>query len=241
MIIDSESRNNTTVIRHDIASPFTYPSPFTGASIIDLGNFKNNGVKANSTYNSANGGSIVGNSTNSMITVANSASLEFQSFTYEAWVKPSVLGTNKCLLATSSVEGTGKGHPVQFHMSDVNKLRCYFGNSTMTALADNSSTYVIPNTNIIHIAVIRDNANKTLEFFFNGVSDGVKSWMEYVGTMTTATFPVGSLDIIIGSTGLASYRIPFAGNMYKWSLTNTILNASDIKNIFNKDKNRFGL
>jgi hypothetical protein len=220
---------------------YRYDSPFVNdgvsANVYDVTNNKLNAVMSGGVSKVAtNGGGMAYNGTDGVV-LTSVLTINIQSFTYECWLKPNVLGTRKTLIVSDQTNGATGTFPLFIEINSTNKFRAIFGDNTKYNLYESLQTLV--NTNIVHIAYTRWNDIKKQEFVVNGISGGIVNWTDLTCNSNTVS-PVGK-SISLGRTYVPSTALPLDGIIYSSKLYTVPLTAEQVKQNYNATKNRFEL
>jgi hypothetical protein len=210
----------------DAGNPKSYPG--SGTAWTDLSRNGNNGTLTNGpTYNSANGGSIVFDGTDDVITCG-TTSPPSGDLSVFAWVYSTSFNSTWNIISTKWFSGSGS----DFHWA----LKSDLGNGTnikqnlyTTSNSDiyGTTTFLINTWYYVGFTLVNGG---TLTFYKNGVSDGTSSTVSR--TAHSSTLQLGdSRGVNFGLIG----RIPQV-SIYKRALT-----PSEILQNYNATKGRFKL
>jgi hypothetical protein len=208
----------------------------------DLSGNRNNGTLVNGpTFNSANGGSLVFNGTNTYVScsIASAQILSNNQFTVNYWLQ-----------ITGSARGDFFGiknfntpqDDIGFFIDTNNKLFAYFNvQGTITNNGVGSGYASISSTtfsrNIIYNITCMKDASQKIVMYVNGVLDN------NTYSTTTNTANVASTSLWIGSNRInaTTPALTWPGNIYNVQIYNRALSASEILQNYNATKGRFGL
>ena len=193
----------------------------TGTTWTDLSGIGNNGtLTGGPTYSSANGGSIVFDGTDDYVDTGKTATqlgIYDADYTFDAWVYPTNLNSDKTMFGTDQTVGRQGLHLVfrggviyQGHYS----ADFSAGSATINAWNNISYTYV--------------KSSSSASIYKNGVLQG---------SGTIASF-IGTTNILLGRWGTQYY---FIGNGSNYKIYNRALSAAEITQNYNALKHRFGL
>ena len=225
----------------------TIPTPFVDGtrsgtnSLIDLKRTSSIDV-SNTSFNSSTG-QMTFDGSDDYIDIGSDDVLDLGSFTQEAIFQPLAINRRNPIIADNNPVGSDLAHAMWLEHYNDNKLMLIFGDGTTHASTSSSTLTITDTTKYHHVVCIRDNTLKTVEFIVNGVSDGVKDWVN------KAT--VGNPVVYDGSTSALSYN-HYVGAAYFGStkayanipvvkIYNRMLTADEIKQNYKAYKNRFNL
>ena len=175
------------------------------------------------------------------INIGSSAVLDVGSMTQEVIYQPLGINRRNPIIADNNPNGSDKAHAMWLEHYNDNKLITIFGDGSTHG--DVSSTATITDTTKYHhIVCVRDATAKTMEYFINGVSDGVKDWANKstIGTPVVYDGSTSALSYDHTIGGHSSFNKSYA-NIPVVKIYNRKLTSAEIKQNYNAYKNRFGL
>lgn len=223
---------------------YRYDSPFVNDGIVtavkDVTNNKLNSVMSGGVSKvTTNGGGMSYNGTNGLVGTPD-LTTNIQSFTYECWFKPAVLGTRKNLISTNQTSSSSYLHSIWVELHNTNKFLVFFGSPSGGGKVNlYFSPQTVANTNIIHVAYTRWNDTKKQEFIINGVSGGIADWTDL--TLPNNTWSTNGLKLRFGLSSIAGFEVPMNGIKYSEKLYTVPLSAAQVKQNYNATQNRFGI
>jgi len=212
---------------------FTPSYSRSGTTWYDVGGSNNGTLTNGPTFDSANGGSIVFYGTNDYVDCGSNASLDLGSFTQEVWFKP-VIGRRNPILGDSNSDSSDSRHSMWLELYNNNKFILIFGDGSK--FGDVFSLTTVSSNNIICVSCVRNNTNKTVQFYINGTGESVQPWANQSTIGTPVTLGIYSLWIG-GSNGYGNMK----DNIYNVRIYNRTLSAAEILQNYNAQKGRFGL
>ena len=187
------------------------------------------------------GGSMIFDGTDDYIDIGSDDVLDVGSMTQEVIYQPLGINRRNPIIADNNPVGSDYAHAMWLEHYNDNKLLLIFGDGSTHG--DVSSTATITDTTKYHhIVCVRDASAKTVEYFINGVSDGVKDWANKAS--------IGNPIIYDGSTSALSYD-HYIGGHSSFSksyakipvvkIYNRTLSTTEVKQNFNAYRKRFGI
>ena len=220
------------------ATPFTLTSRSDTASLIDLKKTTDIDV-GDVSFDST--GQPTFDGTNDYIDIGSDDVLDVGSMTQEVIYQPLGINRRNPIIADNNPVGSDYAHAMWLEHYNDNKLLLIFGDGSTHG--DVSSTATITDTTKYHhVVCVRDASAKTVEYFINGVSDGLKDWANKAS--------IGDPVVYDGSTSALSYDHYVGGhssfsksyaNIPVVKIYNRTLTSAEIKNNFNAYKNRFDI
>ena len=218
------SNSGYTIHTFTTSSTFTPLVATNNSAILGLSDFSGGGNFATSvngpTYSSANGGSIVFDGTNDYVDTGKTATqlgVYDADYTFDAWVYPTNLDSDKTMFGTDQTALRQGLHLVfrsgaiyQGHYS----ADFSAGSATLNAWNNISYTYV--------------KSSSSASIYKNGVLQG---------SGTIASF-IGTTNILIGRWASTYY---FSGNGSNYKVYNRALSAAEIQQNFNATRSRFSI
>lgn len=210
---------NSGLIRsYDVSNQLSYPG--SGTTLGDVSGNSVDGTLVNGvSYNSLNGGSLVFDGNDDYVSFSSGLPTT-ENLTYEAWVKPTVLGDFRVIL---NHDGWSSGY-VHFQFA---------GNLLQFALngeSDKYSTFSFNTNTWYQVAAVYSKSAKTISFYVNGTHTNTENYSN-PPSITNTNLKMGAWD---GSRF-------FAGNMGLVRIYNSALTSQEILTNFNGSKSRFGL
>ena len=231
---------NGLVLSLDAANIKSYPG--SGNVWRDLSGNRNNGTLVNGpTFNSANGGSLVFNGTNTYVScsIASAQILSNNQFTANYWLQ--ITGSARGDFFNIKNFNTPQDD-IGFFIDTDNKLCVYFSvQGTITNNGVGSGYASISSTtfsrNIIYNITCMKDASQKIVMYVNGVLDN------NTYSTTTNTANVASTSLWIGSNRInaTTPALTWPGNIYNVQIYNRALSASEVLQNYNATKGRFGL
>jgi hypothetical protein len=210
------------VLHLDAGNVLSYPG--TGTVWTDLSGNSNTGTLTNGpTYSSANGGSIVFDGTNDVVTCGNAASLQITVGTIAAWIN-----------ATNSNSGYNGIIVKQFAWSLFvrdNLLVSYdWGNG-----AERSTGVTVGNNTWKYVAM---SFNETI----GTPSNNAIIYIDGSPVLTTTVKNSSqNVALAIGDGGVPSQSQNFGGNISQVTVYNRVLSAAEVSQNYNALRGRYGL
>jgi len=201
----------------------------------DLSGNNNNGTLTNGpTFNFANGGSIVFDGIDDVISFGNILNMGLNSWTMYCWVKfDGGTGTFGIMGKTSYRSNMGR---YSIYV-DNNNINAFFQPSTNSLIATPIAPYL---DNKFHYIVLSINRTSIMYLYVDGISVGTP--IDVSGTSSINL--INSDNFYIGSYASSDGQSPlyfFKGNVGQASIYNRALAGSEVTNNFNVLKTRFGL
>jgi hypothetical protein len=221
------------VLNLDAAKVDSYPG--TGTTWYDLSGNNNNGTLTNGPTFSGIGkqAAIVFDGTNDYVDCGSNASLDLDSLTQEVWLKP-VIGRRNPILGDSNSDSSDSRHSMWLELYSDNKFILIFGDGSK--FGDVSSLTTVSSNNIICVSCVRNNTNKTVQFYINGTGEIVQPWANQSTIGTPVTLGIYSLWIG-GSNGFGNMK----DNIYNVRIYNRALSADEVSQNFNALRGRYGI
>jgi len=220
------------------ATPWVDGTRSVSGSLVDLE--KTSDIKLSNVSFGATGQPTF-DGTSDYIDIGSSAVLDVGTMTQEAIYQPLGINRRNPIIADNNPTGSDYAHAMWLEHYNDNKLLSIFGDGSTHG--DVSSTATITDTTKYHhIVCVRDAGAKTIEYFINGVSDGVKDW----ANKSTIGIPV----VYDGSTNPLSYDHYIGGhgffsksyaNIPVVKIYNRKLTLAEVKQNYNAYKIRFGI
>lgn len=166
--------------------------------------------------------------------------LDLSTVTQEVVYQPLGINRRNPIIGDNNPTGSDSAHAMWLEHYDNNTLILVFGDGSTYGDVFSTAT-ITDTTKYHHIVCVRDASAKTVEYFINGVSDGVKDWANKstIGTpiVYDGSFNNNNYNHYIGASLFSkSYsNIPYV-KMYNRALT-----ASEIKANYNAIKGRFNI
>jgi hypothetical protein len=217
----------------DAANTKSYVSGSTAWN--DLSRGGNNGTLINGpTFNPANGGSIVFDGVDDRVSRTENINTG-QSFTVNAWIYPTLLGTTRRAVVASSYNFTALN----------GWFFCTAGgniNNTFFISVGNDNAYRIAAANTlslnqwVYISAVCQNGGELINLYKNGIETSYALTLLSTNTLTYTNpqFNVGFRDV--GGT-----TDPYTGNISVVQVYNKALSAQEVLQNYNATKTRFGL
>jgi Concanavalin A-like lectin/glucanases superfamily len=201
----------------------------------DLSGNNNNGTLTNGpVFNSANGGSIVFDGIDDVVSFGNILNIGLNSWTMSCWLKfDGGTGTFGIMGKTSYRSNMGRYNIYV----DNNYINAFFQPSTNSLIATPIAPYL---DNKFHNIVLSINRTSMIYLYVDGVSVGTPidiSCSSSVDLNNSDNFYIGSYASSDGQSPLYFFK----GNMGQALIYNRALSASEVTNNFNVFKSRFGL
>ena len=166
--------------------------------------------------------------------------LDLSTMTQEVVYQPLGINRRNPIIGDSNPTGSDSAHAMWLEHYDNNKLILVFGDGSTYGDVFSTAT-ITDTTKYHHIVCVRDASAKTVEYFINGVSDGVKDWANKstIGTpiVYDGSFNNNNYNHYIGASLFSkSYsNIPYV------KIYNRALTTSEIKSNYNAIKGRFNI
>ena len=201
----------------------------------DLSGNNNTGTLTNGPiFNSANGGSIVFDGIDDVISFGNILNMGLNSWTMSCWVKfDGGTGTFGIMGKTSYRSNMGR---YSIYV-DNNNINAFFQPSANSLIATPIAPYL---DNKFHNIVLSINRTSIMYLYVDGISVGTP--IDVSGTSSINL--INSDNFYIGSYASSDGQSPlyfFKGNVGQASIYNRALAGSEVTNNFNVLKTRFGL
>lgn len=201
----------------------------------DLSGNNNNGTLTNGPiFNSANGGSIIFDGIDDVVSFGNILNIGLNSWTMSCWLKfDGGSGTFGIMGKTSYRSNMGR---YSIYV-DNNYINAFFQPSTNSLIATPIAPYL---DNKFHNIVLSINRTSMIYLYVDGVSVGTPidiSSSSSVDLNNSDNFYIGSYASSDGQSPLYFFK----GSMGQALIYNRALTASEVTNNFNVFKSRFGL
>lgn len=216
-----------TVLNLDAGDTRSYPG--SGNTWSDLSGSNNNGTLVNgAVFNSSNGGNIVFDGVDNTVTVTASDTLgKSTSWTTSAWVRYSDVGYTSWMMICDSGGGNDSGRYLMW-LNDsapaTGKLLGFYD------VAWQYGTVRISPNVWTHVCLSK--SVNSVSFYTNGVFDVTRT-VSFTGTISSTNVDIGY------SSRNPTY--PFNGNIAQVSIFDRALSATEIGQIYNAYRSRFGL
>jgi hypothetical protein len=210
---------NGLVLHLDASNTTSYPG--TGNTWTDLSGGGNNGTIFNSAgYDSANGGSLLFNGSNSYVNAGNNSSLQLTEGTISAWINA---GTSN-----SGFRGIiAKQLAWSIFVYNNNLITYDWGNGSIRNTSIN-----VGNNSWNHVAM-------TFTQTIGNPSNNAIIYLNGIAVLTTTVKNSGQTqNVLIGEANAGQF---FTGKISQASIYNRVLTAEEILQNFNSLKSRFGL
>ena len=216
--------NSGLILNLDAGNISSYPG--SGTTWFDISGNGNNGTLTNSpTYSSANGGILVFNGSNQMITGVHNPAIETTgNMTSETWFNISS-DSGDWVRVIGKGDATNRTHGLWYNIPSSYFLFQRYGASAM---------------NVLHSATVSTN----VWYHLAGVTDGTNNYLylngSLVGTTTgPSTYLTSTQPYTLGYHGsIHAYR---NGKIGQGRLYNRSLNAAEILQNFNATRSRYGI
>jgi len=212
------------VLHLDAANKKSYSG--SGTTWTDRSVTGNNGTLTNSpTYSSNNGGHLAFDGADEYISIAESSTLNLQSYTYAFWIKrrqAQSSGWMQLLQRSTSSRNPG----IWFYINEVDRLHFSIRVSSGSLPSVNPAGFHLNEWHYFTATVEYDGTNTTM----NGYTDGV---------LNDGPSVLGGVSPSLG-TG-ASYVGKRLFDLAALKVYNRVLTASEVLQNFNATKSRFGL
>ena len=225
---------NGLVLYLDAGSPNSY---YGGRGTVwkDVSGNGNNGTLTNGpTFNSGNGGSIVFDGIDDRVS-RNGSINTGQNFTLNAWIYPTLLGTTRRAVASSSYNYTSQN----------GWLFCTAGfnvNNTFFFSAGRDQAYRVAAVNTlslnqwVYISAVCQNGGGSINLYKNGIETPYARTLLSTNALTY-TYPQFS----VGFRDSAGTSDPYTGNISVVQIYNRALSATEVLQNFNATRARFGI
>ena len=212
------------VLHFDVANKKSYPG--SGSTITDRSGTGNNGSLINSpTFSSDNNGNFAFDATNEYISIAETSTLDLQSYTYAFWIKRTqAQNSNWLQILQRSTSNRNPG--IWFYINQVDRLHFSIRMSNDSNTSVNPTGFYLNEWHYFTATVNYDGTNTRL----NGYTDGV---------LTDGPVDLGSLSPILG-TG-SSFVGKYGLHLASLKIYNRAIPAAEILQNYNATKSRFGL
>ncbi len=154
-------------------------------------------------------------------------SLEVPTTTIQAWIKRNSIDTRDVIMSDNITSASGKDHFLRFEINSADQLTIIFGDGTTDV--NRYSVGTINDTNWHHIAVVRDDTDKTITFYIDG---GAEDEQSYTGLGTIITLGVNNLWI--GRSNVTDSNVFFHGLIDNVSIYNVARIAAQVLADYNK-------
>jgi hypothetical protein len=193
-----------------------------GTTWFDLSGNQNNGTITNApTYNSGNGGTVVFDGVDDIVTLGYKQSLLPSDITQEAWVKASSFVNWHGII--SNMASWGTGFSLQIGV---------FQNIAAMVSGEYLTTSYTPITDVwYHIAATHRSSDNLNSLYVNGVLENTLT-----RSISYAENAVTTIGVFYTSPGLH-----FSGNISQVRTYNRALSAAEVAHNYNVTKGRFGL
>ena len=211
------------VLNLDAGNPASYPG--SGTTWTNLVSGGSNGTIANGSYDSANGGSIVFNGSNTYTSLPANSVNSNSNMTVSYWLKASTFATTNTIL--SGIDNTGY-FQLRFRDTAVTLTKSWIvelGSFPAFTFATNTIYNVT-------ITLTKGSPNDVGNIYVNGVA--------VAGSLTYATQTFGVSQPALGINYGGSPE-PFSGNIYNFMSYNRVLSATEISRNFNALRGRYGI
>jgi hypothetical protein len=229
--------SNGLVMHLDAGNNSSYPG--SGTNWADLSSSGNNGTLTNGpTYSSSNGGTIVFDGTDDVVSFGNILNMGLNSWTLSCWVKfnsGSVPSSGPAgIIGKTSYRGNVGRY--SFYIED-NNLHAFFQPDINYSVATPIAPYL---DNKFHNLVMTINRTSMMYFYIDGVSVGTPLNVSGVSSInlnsSTDNFYIGSY----GSSNGQSPQYFFNGNVSQASIYNRALTTAEVLQNYNALRPRFG-
>jgi hypothetical protein len=222
---------NGLVLNLDAAKKDSYPG--TGTAWNDISGNRNNGTLTNGpTFNPANGGSIVLDGVDDRVSRTENINTG-QSFTVNAWIYPTLLGTTRRAVIASSYNYTSQNGWL-FSTAGFSINNTFF----FSIGTDNAYRVAVANTlNLsqwVYISAVCQNGGGSINLYKNGIETSYATSLQSTNTLTYTNpqFNVGFRDV--GGT-----TDPYTGNISVVQIYNRALSATEVLQNYNALKSRY--
>lgn len=161
----------------------------------------------------------------------NGASLDTKTVSIEAWIKRDIIDQRQAIYVDEIPDELDAKHFLWLEIHSSNRLLLLFGDGEKAL--DKYSTNTIEDTKWHHIVCIRDDANKRVTFFIDGVQDA-GGWQNYEGNVISK----GSLRMFIGKSNVPNFPCPFFGLIDELRIYNRVLSPEEIIVHYQENKPR---
>jgi hypothetical protein len=212
------------VLHFDVANKKSYPG--SGSTITDRSGTGNNGSLINSpTFSSDNNGNFAFDATDEYISIAETSTLDLQSYTYAFWIKRTqAQNSNWLQILQRSTSSRNPG--IWYYINEVNRLHFSIRVSSGSLPSVNPGGFY-QNEWHYFTATIEYNGTNTI---MNGYTDGVLD----DGPITQAGV---SPSLGTGSSFVGKYGLQLAS----LKIYNRAITAAEVLQNYNATKSRFGL
>jgi len=220
---------NGLVLALDAGNTQSYSG--SGTTWNDLSGRNNTGTLTNGpTFNSGNGGSIVFDGVNDLISLGTGfTSLDLIDKSFQCWIKKTG-ASHKGLVDKDFDNGEPNYGGWGFWIQSNNKL-WWWPHPNLDLLDDGPLT--VSNTTWTNVAVTWNSSTKTASFYINGVLNSSKTNASIVEKAS------GSANFVVGA--FRETTSPFDGNISFVKAYNRILTATEIQQNFNATRGRYGI
>ena len=215
------------VLHYNPAMIDSYPG--TGNSLIDISGNGINGTMSNITYSDAN---FTFNGTNSQVSIPDNAALEpgSGSWTIEVWFKTS--DTNGTVIGKYNNGGSSAIISYALRLAGTNLIRADFSNGSRHQTTDN---YTFTGNKWVQMVYVWDKNNNQIYTYSNGELKQTKN------ISITGSILDSSKNLFLGSYNGGEYSQWFNGQMGIVRLYKKALNANEIFNNFEANKDLYNL
>ena len=222
------------VLNLDAGDASSYPG--NGNTWNDLSGSNHGTLLNGPTYNSGDGGSIVFDGIDDVVSLGNVLNMGLNSWTISCWVKFDG--------GTSGLMGIiGKTS----YRPNYGRYAIYIDNNNLVAFCQPSNGNMIVSTplapyldNNFHNLVVTINRTSLITFYIDGISVGIP----YNISGSSSANPISSDNFYIGSYGSSNGQSPlyfFKGSIGQALIYNRALSTTEVTNNFNVSKARYGL
>lgn len=221
------------VLHLDAGDASSYPG--NGNTWNDLSGSNHGTLLNGSTYNSGNGGSIVFDGIDDVVSFGNVLNMGLNSWTVSCWVKfdGGTSGFMGIIGKTSY-----RGIPGRYGIYIDNNTLYAFCTPTGNVIVSTPITPYLDNN--FHNLVMTINRSSMITFYIDGISVGIP----YDISSTLSANLISTDNFYIGSYGSSDGQSPFGffkGSIGQASIYNRALTETEVTNNFNVLKTRFGL
>jgi len=154
-------------------------------------------------------------------------SLEVPTTTIQAWIKRNSIDVRDVIVSDNITSALGKDHFLRFEINSDDQLAIIFGDGTIDV--NKYSVGTINDTSWHHIAVVRDDTDKTITFHIDGEAESAQS---YTGLTTITTLGINNL--LIGKSNITGSNVFFHGLIDNVSIYNMARTGAQILADYNK-------
>lgn len=221
------------VLNLDAGNALSYPG--TGNRWNDLSGSNYGTLLNGPTFNAGNGGSIVFDGIDDVVSFGNILNMGLDSWTVSCWVKFDGGSGLMGIIGKTS------------YRPNAGRYAIYIDNNNLVAFCQPAAGNMIVSTpiapyldNNFHNIVLTINRSSMMYFYVDGISVGTP----YNVSSTNSANPISSDNFYIGSYGSSDGQSPlyfFKGSIGQALIYNRALAASEVTTNFNVLKTRFGL